>query len=716
MRILHTDTGREVRIGAEVGRGGEGVVYTISGTDDVAKIFHEDLRLSRRGKVEAMVKRGGGNLVEFVAWPSQCLFESGVFCGYVMRRIPSGFRPVHELYGPSSRVQNFPGKDWRFLLRAAENLANAVSELHDQGLVVGDLNHTNVLVNGDALIFIIDADSFQVCLDGQVHRCDVAVAEFTPPELQGVDLKSRARTPGHDAFALGVLLFELVFMGRHPFAGRPVGGPALALPDAIRLGLYAYSLNGSGKVEAPPNCLHPADVGDSMARCFDECFTAEPSRIGNRPAPHRWAEVLRNAQASLRRCEGSRYHWHPSSADSCIWCEFLEVVGLDYFPEPDGGASRPPVGLYAEVDETAVKSLWDTIAGVAKRPGGADALANRIASVPPLPPLVPRAGWEVSGSTRWVISAIVLGLAMFVSPLAALGGVGGALLWAALGSSLRTRSLNHEANRAERKELEAKHQQRHAVMIEILREQQILKACIAEHEAQWDRVTQELSLTHTELDNGVRLRDSRLKAVKEELISTQREAFLKRHRISDARISGFGPALTMVLASYGVETAHDVLAANSAGSAPGSLASAGTTCPRCGRSMDRRVARKGRYVGRQFWGCTAYPMCNGTRPIGSSIGSQTSTGLSSIPGIGPSRSADLRAWARRVEANFTAVVRPGDLEREEVRIRAGHDQRLKHLYGVVSAGPTRLTSLNDAFHMRATTTVRRLEEMFKALN
>jgi four helix bundle suffix protein len=41
-------------------------------------------------------------------------------------------------------------------------------------------------------------------------------------------------------------------------------------------------------------------------------------------------------------------------------------------------------------------------------------------------------------------------------------------------------------------------------------------------------------------------------------------------------------------------------------------------CPRCGRSMVRRIARKGPRAGRPFWGCSAYPGCTGTRPAGSS--------------------------------------------------------------------------------------------------
>ena len=39
------------------------------------------------------------------------------------------------------------------------------------------------------------------------------------------------------------------------------------------------------------------------------------------------------------------------------------------------------------------------------------------------------------------------------------------------------------------------------------------------------------------------------------------------------------------------------------------------TCPLCGKPMIRRMARKGMNSGHEFWSCSAYPQCNGTRNI-----------------------------------------------------------------------------------------------------
>jgi restriction system protein len=37
------------------------------------------------------------------------------------------------------------------------------------------------------------------------------------------------------------------------------------------------------------------------------------------------------------------------------------------------------------------------------------------------------------------------------------------------------------------------------------------------------------------------------------------------------------------------------------------------TCPTCGKAMVLRTARQGKRVGSQFWGCSSFPACRGTR-------------------------------------------------------------------------------------------------------
>jgi ssDNA-binding Zn-finger/Zn-ribbon topoisomerase 1 len=38
-------------------------------------------------------------------------------------------------------------------------------------------------------------------------------------------------------------------------------------------------------------------------------------------------------------------------------------------------------------------------------------------------------------------------------------------------------------------------------------------------------------------------------------------------------------------------------------------------CPKCGKPMIKRVAKKGVNSGKEFWSCSGYPECSGTRKI-----------------------------------------------------------------------------------------------------
>jgi len=38
-------------------------------------------------------------------------------------------------------------------------------------------------------------------------------------------------------------------------------------------------------------------------------------------------------------------------------------------------------------------------------------------------------------------------------------------------------------------------------------------------------------------------------------------------------------------------------------------------CPKCGKPMLKRMQKKGQMQGREFWGCSDYPNCNGIRTI-----------------------------------------------------------------------------------------------------
>jgi DNA-binding helix-hairpin-helix protein with protein kinase domain len=160
---LYTAAGQTIVIGKELGDGGEGVVFAVEGDSNLAvKIYHEDKRASRADKVAAMTLAGWHMTAKNVAFPIDSLFDQNdEFVGFTMRRV-GGHQPIHNLYSPTSRKTSFPNtNNFRFLLRTASNIARSLANVHGTCCVVGDINHSGILVANDATATWIDCDSFR---------------------------------------------------------------------------------------------------------------------------------------------------------------------------------------------------------------------------------------------------------------------------------------------------------------------------------------------------------------------------------------------------------------------------------------------------------------------------------------------------------------------------------------------------------------------------
>jgi DNA-binding helix-hairpin-helix protein with protein kinase domain len=187
--------GKRLNLAKRIGKGGEGEVYVLSGEPKKAvKVCTGKRDDNREAKVKAMVRLGMARTSSLVSFPEEIVTSSsGSFAGFSMRLI-EGYRPIHELYGVKSRKICYPKADYRFLVRAATNTARAVGQVHASSCVIGDLNHSGILVSDDATVALIDADSFQFQADGKTYPCLVGVPDFTPPELQGIPLNGVVRT------------------------------------------------------------------------------------------------------------------------------------------------------------------------------------------------------------------------------------------------------------------------------------------------------------------------------------------------------------------------------------------------------------------------------------------------------------------------------------------------------------------------------------------
>ena len=175
---------QRLQLAGRIGKGGEGEVYAVADQPALAvKIYTTPDVASRMGKIAAMIEGGLSRQTSLVAFPLEIVTDrSGRFLGFTMNRV-SEHKPLHELYAPGARKSEFPNADYRFLVRAAANVARAVAAVHQAGCVIGDINHSGILVSDSATVALIDADSFQVVSGTNKFLCRVGVPEYTPPEL-----------------------------------------------------------------------------------------------------------------------------------------------------------------------------------------------------------------------------------------------------------------------------------------------------------------------------------------------------------------------------------------------------------------------------------------------------------------------------------------------------------------------------------------------------
>jgi DNA-binding helix-hairpin-helix protein with protein kinase domain len=333
-------SGREVGIGRCLGQGGEGAVYSLPMLPKaVAKIYARRPDGPTSRKLAAMVQLATEELATCAAWPQNLLLDprTGDAAGFLMPRI-DGHREIHRLYGPSDRKTAFPDASWAFLVRVARNVASAFDTVHRHGHVIGDVNQGNVVVSRDATVRLIDCDSFQITHLGRTYHCRVGVPLFTPPELQGKKLDCIERTADHDSFGLAVLVFQLLFMGRHPFAGRH---PERAIPAeaAIREGLFAFGGAAAAQGwEPPPFSLRLRDVSPPVARLFQRAFG--PGAVAGEPRPSaaEWVPTLDAFEPRLVTCcDDPRHVYAP--VNGCPWCRIENEGGPSYFFLPQGTAA-----------------------------------------------------------------------------------------------------------------------------------------------------------------------------------------------------------------------------------------------------------------------------------------------------------------------------------------------------------------------------------------
>jgi DNA-binding helix-hairpin-helix protein with protein kinase domain len=429
-KTLVTGKGIVIQLGRELGKGGEGSVHEVPGNSrQVAKLYHKMPDARKQAKLSFMAATADEQLLRHTAWPQETLHttRNGPVVGFLMPKVTER-APIHMLYSPAHRRQDYPKAAWDFLLTAARNTAAAFSTLHSHGHVLGDVNQGNVMVGSDSVVVLIDCDSFQIDANGVVHLCEVGVSHFTPPELQGMAaFGGLKRSFNHDNFGLALLVFHILFGGRHPYSGVPLRKEVgEVLERDIKAFRFAYARDAQSRdIGPPPKSIPVSLVPEPIEAMFELAFTERGTAVG-RPSAHQWVSAIDALRGHLKKCRTTQMHVYPDHLARCPWCA-LEDKGIVYFIDLGMSSTTTASGF-------VLNKAWAVIQAV---PAPAPITIPNVASIAvkptPLPPGVGGVSQKVV--LRLLVVCGAIGLLMVFPNAWLLILLGGWIAWAIAGSA-----------------------------------------------------------------------------------------------------------------------------------------------------------------------------------------------------------------------------------------------------------------------------------------
>jgi DNA-binding helix-hairpin-helix protein with protein kinase domain len=570
------DQHNRIELGPQVGgRGGEGSVFEVVGRPQlVAKVFHSPPSVQKLTKIRDQIATDPQTLGNISAWPRSVLRRGGNPVGFLMPFVRG--KPVHLLYRPIDRKDHFPTASWQSLVRVCQNIAAGFATLHDHGVLMADVNETNVVITDTGEARFIDCDSFQLRgKNGSIHVCDVGVPMWTPPELQGKDFTRVARTEKHDTFGMAVMLFQVLFMGRHPFAGVPKAPALLEAPptleDCIQRGQFAFTRRARIDLNTPPHALTLAALPESLAELFERAFLST-----DRPSARSWHAEL--GKIDFQKCQWGHFFYRRLS--ECPWCQIWNRGGPNFFIVAgsfQGSISSTDeyLRLLAEIEKTPVPRLEDLSNRLSAISFGTWNVPVRFVNPSTLPAPTP----ITASKTR---PGYFLGwLALIGSVIAFIAIPGGAFFWfiggiigfGMLAGGSQNPEYVNEINRRKRtagelrsalagkaQEIEIRgtetsrrfYRQKAEFGVELERHRRDALSEFAQ------RKSGLITLLKTSIANYNDLPNLEKRMAEERKLIAQKEDYLRRFRIRSHKISQIGPARSAVLSQYGIETAWDV--------------------------------------------------------------------------------------------------------------------------------------------------------------
>jgi DNA-binding helix-hairpin-helix protein with protein kinase domain len=334
------------------GAGGQATVYgsnltwgssSVSGGGEpvLLKIYKPSLLKKKRADLENRIRHqvrmfgnlsvqmgdSGPLLVRRISWPRNLVYADHT-CTKFIGCAFEGFHGKPWFKLSSDPEGAFPGRQRDWIVNVCRRLLRLLVYLHNAGIIVGDLNDQNVLVDDAGEVYVIDADNFQFQYGSLRFPVTYMHGDWCAPEFQGKNPSSVVWTAKADLFAYAINAYmALMFM--HPF--QCING--FTREDNLRNG--RFPLGQSGVLAGQDGTLPDAKIflgywkpiAYELKARFIQTFREYLNQPERRPDHHMWRSAL---EAYKKRLEpgGAIYPWGLKIRTFLTYGK-LEEYGLD---------------------------------------------------------------------------------------------------------------------------------------------------------------------------------------------------------------------------------------------------------------------------------------------------------------------------------------------------------------------------------------------------
>ena len=286
----------------ELGSGKEGTVYETQRTGDRAvKIFEPKRRDEKKDKITEMVRNPPEDPTDEqldqpgLIWPVETVstVSDDAFLGYSMPRLKMSEFQNAQKYARDELSRSNSDADFRYL--SAMDLALKVALVHVNGHALGDMHHSNILVNG-GIASLIDCDGFHISGKYRDFGGATVYPRYEPPDTRS-ETDDVATVRLSDRFGLAIHIFQFLMGGYHPFVAVGRDATAGSTKNAILENDFPYSDPDPGRLEPPDRAPGYDWVPAEIKALFKAAFVSGKTSPASRPTAKDWVNALARASS-----------------------------------------------------------------------------------------------------------------------------------------------------------------------------------------------------------------------------------------------------------------------------------------------------------------------------------------------------------------------------------------------------------------------------------